>query len=146
MPHAVPCVHWTPQFTPRFSQLVSNPAEPIFHDQRNVFGAVALKFVVGEIHIFTSVAESYYIILNEQTEEIENSAITGRTGHFNNKDDADDLESSPGIVTEPTRNIMRATSVSDAATLCRPEFPVRIQMCAQTSGQTDIAVRHEGPP
>ena len=92
------------------------------HVSNNMFGAVALKLVVGEIHIFTSVAGSYCVILNEQTEGVENSAMTGRTSQFNHKDDTDDLESSPGIVTEPTRNIMRAPSVADAATLCCPAF------------------------
>ena len=101
---------------------MSHLVKPIFHDQRNVFGAVALKSVVGEIHIFTSVAESCYTILNEQTKEIKDSALTGRIGHFDYKDDTDDLESSPGIVTEPTRNFMRAPSVADAATLCCPAF------------------------
>ena len=116
----------------------------MIHD--TLLGVVTFEFVVGEINTFTPAAVNHYVIKNKQAGEMKNSAIVGSISHFNYGDDTDDLESSPGIVTEPTCNITRATSAADVATPCCPNLPMRIQMCAQTSGQTDIAVRHEGPP
>merc|ERR1712176_871311 len=64
------------------------------------FQVVTMDSVVGEIDIFISTTGNYQIIRLEHMKKMENNAIVGNIGHFDNEIDMAGLEGFPGIKVE----------------------------------------------
>merc|ERR1712176_1109778 len=64
------------------------------------FQVVTMESVVGEIDIFTTATGNFNIITLEHMKKMENNAIVGNIGHFDNEIDMAGLENTAGIKVE----------------------------------------------
>merc|ERR1711959_231714 len=64
------------------------------------FQVATMEEVVSEVDIFVSTTGNFNIITLEHMKKMENNAIVGNIGHFDNEIEMEELEKMPGLKTE----------------------------------------------